>query len=37
MTAEDAATVGARLAEGSRRLMTPTLVAAVGRAPLDAA
>jgi hypothetical protein len=37
MTADDAETVGVRLAEGSRRLMTPTLVAAVGRAPLDAA
>ena len=37
MTAEDAAVVGTRLSEGGRRLMTPTLVAAIGRAPLDAA
>ena len=37
MTADDAAVVGARLAEGGRRLVTPTLVAATGRAPLDAA
>ncbi|MGB8650010.1 MAG: methyltransferase domain-containing protein [Mycobacteriales bacterium] len=33
MTAEDAAVVGERFREGGRRIITPTLVAAVGRAP----
>ena len=37
MTAEDLELVGGRLREGGRRLITPTLVAAVGRAPLEAA
>jgi SAM-dependent methyltransferase len=37
VTAEDLAVVGARLAAGDRRLVTPTLVAAIGRSPLDAA
>lgn len=37
MTAEDLEVVGARLRAGGRRLITPTLVAAVGRAPLEAA